>query len=341
MNMITTNQRLAPGGQAAIVRIGRTVALHSFLLTLLPLVAVASALVLPLQFGLVGSTAAWLVAACTLVVVGKRLMDLLVHERSMTDGEFDEVDEDRESDEPAAVKLRMLIAEVADLMQLPLPDLVYRRFSPEARLEVFAPFSAEEHSTVFVDQGFVAMGLSDSLVRTALGHEMGHLKVRSGRWFSWYLPLVKKAAITALTLCATALALSQLSWGWLWLLAVVPLAYFSTKIAMALYEAKVTRVHEHGADAIAEEVAFAYWSAGSLSDEDNSLAAVVETMIRAALGGDPDLQLERERPVDSAWYVRLLFNLRELFDTHPHPDERIALSRQRVALRRADNCVGV
>jgi Zn-dependent protease with chaperone function len=37
----------------------------------------------------------------------------------------------------------------------------------------------------------------------------------------------------------------------------------------------------------------------------------------------------------------LLFNLRELFDTHPHPDERIALSRQRVALRRADNCVGV
>lgn len=225
MNMINTKQRLAPGAQAAIVRIGRTVAFQSFLLTLLPLVAVASVLVLPLQFGLVGSTAAWLVVAGTMVVVGKRLMDLLVHERAMTEGELDEVDEDRDSDEPAAVKLRKLIAEVADIMALPLPDLVYRKLSQEARLEVFVPFSAKEHSTVFVDQGFIDMGLSDSLMRTALGHEMGHLKVRSGRWFSWYVPLVKKTVVTSLTLSAAALAVSQLSWGWLWLLLVVPATY--------------------------------------------------------------------------------------------------------------------
>lgn len=333
MNMINTKQRLAPGAQAAIVRIGRTVAFQSFLLTLLPLVAVASVLVLPLQFGLVGSTAAWLVVAGTMVVVGKRLMDLLVHERAMTEGELDEVDEDRDSDEPAAVKLRKLIAEVADIMALPLPDLVYRKLSQEARLEVFVPFSAKEHSTVFVDQGFIDMGLSDSLMRTALGHEMGHLKVRSGRWFSWYVPLVKKTVVTSLTLSAAALAVSQLSWGWLWLLLVVPATYFCTRIAAALYEAKITRVHEHGADAIAEEVAFAYRSAGSLSAEDNSLAAAVEAMIRAALGGDPDLQLARERPVDAVWYVRLLFNVRELFDSHPHPEERIARSRRRVESR--------
>lgn len=100
-----------------------------------------------------------------------------------------------------------------------------------------------------------------------------------------------------------------------------------------MYEAKITRVHEHGADAIAEEVAFAYRSAGSLSAEDNSLAAAVEAMIRAALGGDPDLQLARERPVDAVWYVRLLFNVRELFDSHPHPEERIARSRRRVESR--------
>lgn len=323
--MITSTKfarTLPASAEAAIAAVSRGTALKSFLLILLPLSVLACALVLPVYFQWLGFWPSMAIVAVTAVLVLKRLAALLLHERAVIAGSEDEYDEVRHSDDAQVLRLKAVLVGIADRMSLPVPDLVYRPESEELRLEVFLPFSASQRSAVFADRGFVQAEFSDEHLETALAHEMGHVKVRSGRWFSWYLPLVNKAVAVALPLTLAALTVTQLHWGWLWLVPVLPLSFWGVRLAMAFFSAVLYRVHERAADAVADHVT----AGGAIAD-------FVQAMIARVLK-EPDDVLSRQRPQVGGLPL-LLFTVTELLQSHPHPDERIADS----LARRTNNAV--
>lgn len=206
--MITSTKfprTLTASAEAAIAAVSRGTALKSFLLMLLPLSALAFALILPVYWQWLGFWSSMAIVGVTALVVLKRLAALLLHERAVIAGSEDEFDEVRHSDDAQVLRLKSTLVGIADRMSLPVPDLVYRPQSEELRLEVFLPFSASQRSAVFADRGFVQAEFSEEHLQTALAHEMGHVKVRSGRWFSWYLPLMHKAVVVALPLTLSVL----------------------------------------------------------------------------------------------------------------------------------------
>lgn len=318
--------QLPPKAEVLIKATCRKVAVLSLLYTLLPLSVVAGLVVLPAVLGVVSPEAAAALIVVTLLLVARRFVALLIIERQMNAAEISDEEKAEIQGDPRAVGTQEMLREAAQLLKLSPPDMVYRSQSEEHLLQVFVPYSKRHPATVFVDKGFLDLGLAESLLRTALAHELGHFKVRTGRWFSWYMPLVRRVSSVAVPLSVALLCVSLLSWGWLWMIPAAALAYYGGNLLLAIYSARVALVHEHGADAIADAVALSVRAEGG----DNSVAALVRAMIKAVLKDDPELQLVREAPTNPTFKEWLAYNLMELLADHPHPDERIARSLLRL-----------
>jgi Zn-dependent protease with chaperone function len=178
-------------------------------------------------------------------------------------------------------------------------------------LQIFSPVSWGVTTRIMLSTGFHRISLNARERRAAIAHELGHIYLRAGLWDA----LADCAGFTAYggTFCL-AVALTMY-WQWHWLaglLLVVLLTTASHFLGLA-FTAFMSRIHEHGADEVADLMA--------------GPGAIADCLVRADLWHlAHGYKLKRVYPQRWRDWPRYLY-LAAMSD-HPHDLARIKHSRK-------------
>lgn len=206
------------------------------------------------------------------------------------------------------------LPELSRLLNMPEPGLLITP-DPTPALQVFSPVRADVLTSIAITTGFYRLGLNTRQRRAAIGHELGHLYLRTGFWSL----LASCAAFSAYTgaYLGTWTLLAWLHCQSWWLLLGLPCLAVSLAHYLGLaMSALISRIHEQGADEIAEVLA--------------GPGAIAECLIRSVQWHNArGYGLKRIYPKTWRDWPRYLHN--EIMAEHPHELQRIERSRRKAA----------